>query len=891
MSLSLRITISRALHRAGVVHGLVGHAGTHRPVADHRDHVALDAVELAATAMPSPAEIEVELCAAPNGSYSLSRAPGEARQPARLAQRADALAPAGQDLVRVGLVADVPDQPVVRRVEHVVQGHGQLDHAQPGAEMPAGHRDRVDRLLRAARPPAGAAARAARRRRSRGSWIWSSSGRRRSSDDRNSPAAAVHDLRLITKSNSSRQDRGAGRRRCQGWRDAPRAQLGQHAPRAPPRPSRPTNVALPAASSRPTSLPVARASPVAVEQVVLDLEGEARDRRHRPRSAAARRRRRPPEDRARLAGEARSAHRSSAAAGARCSASVELPAARPRGRSSGRRTCRAHRRPARARRPARSAAPASAAVVVAAPAPRRPGPAARRRPGSPSPRRRRGGRSAGRGAAPHRPSPAGRRGPGSSRGSARPRRRRAVAAARRDAEQLGAGDDQERPQALAAAQHGVAHRLVQPRLRPVPPAAAAGRARPRPPAATAAIACCERGRSLRPRTAAASALPSRSRVSFSTRSCTWRSLSAQCCSQRRAALVGLDRALEVELAALELLHDPLELGQRLLEAHAAPSALPRPAPRRRRTARAIRPRLLRQRLQVRHRRCAPGPPGHSRPRGPRRPGRRRGGRRGRTSSRVTQAKSSSTSAMLASGSAAWASKPAETRISSGRQRVDRRQHVALDHPPPGRAAGAGRQRPVEDVALDAALAGVAGAGIERRLVGRDVERVGVVPERGLGAVAVVDVEVEDREPRQLVHVPRLHGADRDIVEQAEAHGLHRLGMVAGRAHGAERGRRLAAQHRIDRGTGRTRRPQRRLARGWRDHGVGVDPHVSPFRHAARGYVTDRAPDGRGRSARATPRALRAAPARQSPPPRPPSGSPSGAPALPDGPDPDRARSR
>ena len=56
-------------------------------------------------------------------------------------------APAGQDLVRVGLVADVPDQPVVRRVEDVVQGHGQLDHAQPGAEMPAGHRDRVDRLL------------------------------------------------------------------------------------------------------------------------------------------------------------------------------------------------------------------------------------------------------------------------------------------------------------------------------------------------------------------------------------------------------------------------------------------------------------------------------------------------------------------------------------------------------------------------------------------------------------------------------------------------------------------------------------------------------------------------------------------------------------------------
>ena len=38
-------------------------------------------------------------------------------------------------------------------------------------------------------------------------------------------------------------------------------------------------------------------------------------------------------------------------------------------------------------------------------------------------------------------------------------------ARRRDREQLGSGHDQERPQPLAAAQHGVAHRLVQPGLR------------------------------------------------------------------------------------------------------------------------------------------------------------------------------------------------------------------------------------------------------------------------------------------------------------------------------------------------------------------------------------------------------------------------------------------
>jgi len=39
--------------------------------------------------------------------------------------------------VRVGLVADIPDQAVPGRVEDVVQGDGQLDHPQAGAKVPA----------------------------------------------------------------------------------------------------------------------------------------------------------------------------------------------------------------------------------------------------------------------------------------------------------------------------------------------------------------------------------------------------------------------------------------------------------------------------------------------------------------------------------------------------------------------------------------------------------------------------------------------------------------------------------------------------------------------------------------------------------------------------------
>ena len=97
-----------------------------------------------ATAMPRPAEIEVEEWAAPKGSYSLSRALGEAGQASGLAQGLDAVAAPGQDLVRIGLMADVPDDPVFRRVEDVMQGDRQLDDAEAGAEMAAGYGDGVD---------------------------------------------------------------------------------------------------------------------------------------------------------------------------------------------------------------------------------------------------------------------------------------------------------------------------------------------------------------------------------------------------------------------------------------------------------------------------------------------------------------------------------------------------------------------------------------------------------------------------------------------------------------------------------------------------------------------------------------------------------------------------
>ena len=65
-------------------------------------------------------------------------APGEAGQAAALAQGADAVAPAGQDLVRVALMANIPDEFVIGRIEHIMDRRGQLHHAQARPQMATG---------------------------------------------------------------------------------------------------------------------------------------------------------------------------------------------------------------------------------------------------------------------------------------------------------------------------------------------------------------------------------------------------------------------------------------------------------------------------------------------------------------------------------------------------------------------------------------------------------------------------------------------------------------------------------------------------------------------------------------------------------------------------------
>ncbi len=74
-------------------------------------------------------------------------AAGEAGYAAVLSQRRHPLPPPGENLMGVGLVADIPDQAIMGRIEYIVQRHGELDRAEIGRQVAAGVRHRMNQVV------------------------------------------------------------------------------------------------------------------------------------------------------------------------------------------------------------------------------------------------------------------------------------------------------------------------------------------------------------------------------------------------------------------------------------------------------------------------------------------------------------------------------------------------------------------------------------------------------------------------------------------------------------------------------------------------------------------------------------------------------------------------
>ena len=71
---------------------------------------------------------------------------GEAGQVPALTQGPDPVTPAGKDLVWIGLVPHIPDQPVARSIENMMQRDRQLHDPETRPEVPARDRNGTDRL-------------------------------------------------------------------------------------------------------------------------------------------------------------------------------------------------------------------------------------------------------------------------------------------------------------------------------------------------------------------------------------------------------------------------------------------------------------------------------------------------------------------------------------------------------------------------------------------------------------------------------------------------------------------------------------------------------------------------------------------------------------------------
>ena len=69
---------------------------------------------------------------------------GKSGQTVLLAQRFNPVAATGQYLVWIGLMTNVPDHPVMRCIENVMQRHCKFYNTKSGTKMTAGFRDRAN---------------------------------------------------------------------------------------------------------------------------------------------------------------------------------------------------------------------------------------------------------------------------------------------------------------------------------------------------------------------------------------------------------------------------------------------------------------------------------------------------------------------------------------------------------------------------------------------------------------------------------------------------------------------------------------------------------------------------------------------------------------------------
>ena len=129
---------------AGVVERLERHARSHRAVADDRHGATYQSGALGRHRHAQRGGNRSAGMAGTKGVVRAFFALGKARDTVGFAQARHGRTPSGEDFVRIALVADVPHQAVIRRIEYIMECNGQLDRAEVRGQVAAGLRHAIE---------------------------------------------------------------------------------------------------------------------------------------------------------------------------------------------------------------------------------------------------------------------------------------------------------------------------------------------------------------------------------------------------------------------------------------------------------------------------------------------------------------------------------------------------------------------------------------------------------------------------------------------------------------------------------------------------------------------------------------------------------------------------
>ena len=130
-----------------MVQSLERHAGGHRAISHDTHHFMLLTQLLPGFHHPERRRDPSAGVARVEGVEDALLPLAEPAQSAKLPECVKLLTATGQQLVRIGLIAGIPDDLIVRRIEEIVQCDRQFDNPQIGGEMPSHAGDGQDDLL------------------------------------------------------------------------------------------------------------------------------------------------------------------------------------------------------------------------------------------------------------------------------------------------------------------------------------------------------------------------------------------------------------------------------------------------------------------------------------------------------------------------------------------------------------------------------------------------------------------------------------------------------------------------------------------------------------------------------------------------------------------------